>query len=415
MKKFLTIAVFSFFLCVCFAACGQASEETLTEGEPKPSINKAQSMEQVAVLAYELPGSKPSILISFRGYQAKREKQAVFTSAYPIDSFQVRRAADDQVVLEKKVNYTKAEDGTVGTGSFTELVEEGEYYIFAKGVGRSKSFHIGKSFFAEEFWNMTDKIRDKARENQASLHELAQLLMLYEWYPNLFSDEDENGIPQVLEFLAGWSEREENATLLTAAVMAKFSFLFQDYDRKLATKLLNKASTIFEQEKEGQGTDADYFFALTELYRATGRYEYRKAIEEYVEYFRNHIDFLNREGYLYGAMTYLTTYQKVNLELCNLLMEQINRKAEENAESLTKLTDPATGKNNGPGQIFEQACIVVAANYIMNNPEYNRIVEKVWDYFSGQNIASLDSVSQCEDYAGYLLLLGQLYAVEERL
>ena len=415
MKKLLTIAMFSFFIFMFFSACGQPIEETLTEGELKPSINQTQSMEQVAVLAYELPESKPSILISFRGYQAKREKQAVFTSAYPIDSFEVRRATDDQVVLEKTVNYSKAEDGTVGTGSFSELVDEGEYYIFATGVGRSKQFHVCKSFFAEEFLYMTDRVRDKARENQASLHELAQLLMMYEWYPALFPDEDENGIPQILEFLAGWSEREENATMLTAGVMAKFSFLFQDYDRKLATKLLNKACTFFEQEKEGQGTDADYFFTLTELYRATGRYEYRKAIEEYVEYFKNHIDFLDREGYLYGAMTYLATYQKVNLELCNLLMEQINRKAEENAESLTKLTDPAAGKNNGPGQLFEQAYVVAAANFISNNPEYNRIVEKVWDYFAGQNSTSLDYISQCDDYAGYLLLLGQLYAVEERL
>lgn len=415
MKKLLTIAMFSFFIFMFFSACGQPIEETLTEGELKPSINQTQSMEQVAVLAYELPESKPSILISFRGYQAKREKQAVFTSTYPIDSFEIRKAADDQVVLEKTVNYSKAEDGAVGTGSFSELVDEGEYYIFAKGVGRSKQFHVCKSFFAEEFLYMTDRVRDKARENQASLHELAQLLMMYEWYPALFPDEDENGIPQILEFLAGWSEREENATMLTAGVMAKFSFLFQDYDRKLATKLLNKACTFFEQEKEGQGTDADYFFTLTELYRATGRYEYRKAIEEYVEYFKNHIDFLDREGYLYGAMTYLTTYQKVNLELCNLLMEQINRKAEENAESLTKLTDPAAGKNNGPGQLFEQAYVVAAANFISNNPEYNRIVEKVWDYFAGQNSTSLDYISQCDDYAGYLLLLGQLYAVEERL
>lgn len=415
MKKLLTIAVFSFFFCIILPACRQPVEETLAKGEPQPSVNQTESMEKVAVIAYELPESKPSILISIRGYQAKREKNAVFTSTYPIVSFQVRKTEDDQVVMEKTVNYAKAEDSAVGTGSFSELADEGEYYIFAKGVGRSKSFHVCKSFFEEEFMDLTDRVKDKARENQASLHELAQLLMLYEWYPALFSDEDENGIPQVLEFLAGWSEREENSTMLTAGVMAKFSFLFQDYDRKLATKILNKACAVFEQEKEGQGADADYFFTLTELYRATGRYEYRKAIEEYVDFFKNHMDFLNMEGYLYGAMTYITTYQKVNLELCNLLMEQINRKAEENAESLTRLTDPVTGKNNGPGQLFEQAYVVVAANYIMNNPEYNRIVEKVWDYFSGQNSTSTDYISQCEDYSGYLLLLGQLYAVEERL
>lgn len=417
MKKTWSLAMFSFFFCVLLGGCKEIAEpEPEVQVQPQTVMMEADtSMEKVAVLSYEIPEIHPSILVNQDGYQARREKRAVFLDHGNEDTFQVRKTSDNQVVLEGDILWQEKEGSRIGYGDFTNLLEEGEYYFFTSTFGASKDFTISGDYFEKRQETLVEAVKDKARDNEATLPEITELLVLYEWYPEIFEDADENQIPDVLEFIAGWSEREESESVETAAVLAKFSFLYRTFDMKFATKILNKASTVYRKAPDKEGMDASHFFALTELYRATGLYAYRVAIEKYQEFLEKNTDFLYREGYLYGTMTYIMTHQKVKLELGKLLLSQVNAKAEENANYFQELIQPTMAKNNGPEEIMERSRIIIAANYVMNNLEYNRIIEGAWDYLAGQNESSKSYFEERESEAGYLLLVGQLHAVEDRL
>lgn len=70
---------------------------------------------------------------------------------------------------------------------------------------------------------------------------------------------------------------------------------------------------------------AERFFALAELYRATGFYTYRTKILEYKNFFQENDSFYEEPYYLYGAMTYMSARHRVDVGMCtsfmNLLLE----------------------------------------------------------------------------------------------
>lgn len=407
---------FSFFLCLLLTSCGEATQKTSQEPEmveTETTIKEDKSMENVAILAYKVPEILPGILVNSDGYQAKSEKRAVFWGNDSADTFEIRKKDNDATVFAGPISWEK--DKKLGYGDFSRFSEDGEYYIFCPVLGSSRSFLIKSKYLGETFDSLVDQIKEKARSNEAAIDEIAELLLLYEWYPELFGDEDANKIPDVLEFVAGWSEREEAADLRTAAVLAKFSFLYKGYDVKLATRILNKASGIYDQNGNGAGEDSDRFFALTELYRATGLFKFRQAIEDYDTFFSKNTDYLKYDGYLFGTMTYITTHQKISMDLCQNLLNDMNARAQEKASYFKDLVDPVESKNNGEKDILQDARVIMAANYVMNNIEYNRMIGEAWNYVSGQNEFSKSYREAATELSGYLMMAGQLHAVEDKL
>lgn len=80
---------------------------------------------------------------------------------------------------------------------------------------------------------------------------------------------------------------------------------------------------MYGQAQTTLNKDADRFFALTELYRATNLSTYRNRILDYAGFFENNSSYPEEVEYLYGSMTYLMTRQKVDMSLCETLMNNI--------------------------------------------------------------------------------------------
>ena len=66
------------------------------------------------------------------------------------------------------------------------------------------------------------------------------------------------------------------ATIHYAATMAKFSYLYQSYDREFATLCLQASDRAYRYAENylADVSDRQYFFAAAELYRATGGYQF---------------------------------------------------------------------------------------------------------------------------------------------
>ena len=195
---------------------------------------------------------------------------------------------------------------------------------------------------------------------------------------------------------------------LYAALLAKFSYLYQKSDHEYATDCLKRASTVFGQIQTAMGRDADTFFALTELYRATGLYTYRNQIADYKSFFENNSSYLEENGYLYAIMTYMSTRQRVDVELCEEFMGNLMNRSEEVSNRYADMIHPVASKNNGSEDILKCAVELSCANYIMNNYQYTRIAEEFFHYLMGQNPESVCFYEEDENRGGYLLLLAQL-------
>jgi len=170
---------------------------------------------------------------------------------------------------------------------------------------------------------------------------------------------------------------------------------------------------VFGQVQNTLSKDADTFFALTELYRATGLATYRNQMADDVSFLENNTSYLEEQEYLYGVMTYLVTRQSVNMDLCSDFMGTLMDKAEEISGRYEEMLRPVNAKNNGSADLLKNAMIVSCANFCMNNYQYTNICEEFLHYLMGRNRESVNFYASDEERVRYLLLLAGLAADAE--
>lgn len=400
------------------SGCG-AGEEAESVKNPYAA---AVSMEGTPVVDYVVPQLLPNVLVDTRGYAVGDNKAAAVKGRNLPEEFRVVDAANGETVYTgfiEDVTWHAESEQFSGVADFTDFDKEGTYYLECDIVGQSRRFAIQEQLYERLFLENYERLMASCQKRSLSLSEATALLEAYEWYTAVFPDEDRDQVPDVLKELRGWvAYTEENGVdsgeeALYAALLAKFSYLYQKYDLEYATDCLKRASTVYGQVQNSISKDADSFFALTELYRATGLYTYRKQIEDYKSFFENNSSYLEEKSYLYAAMTYMATRQKVDVVLCTAFMENLMERAEEISKRYMDMIDPVTAKNNGSEDLLKCAVELSCANYIMNNYQYTRITEEFLHYLMGQNLESVSFYESDESRVGYMFLLAQLTANHE--
>lgn len=177
------------------------------------------------------------------------------------------------------------------------------------------------------------------------------------------------------------------ATESFAVAMAKFGYLFQNFDVKYATKCLQASDrAMYYLNKNMQDVDATkYFEASTELFRATGYQNYHKIVTGFLAEEQN-IDLENPNVFL-GVVTYLSTKQKVDKKLCSVAMKKLMRTVEDLSYE-TKKEAYITTKKITPKvlrYLLNQTSQIAVVNYIITNTEYETILEKYIHFFMGNN------------------------------
>lgn len=415
-KRKLAVLSACFALTVgMLAGCGTQADDDIV----KSPYAAVVSMESTAVIDYVVPQFVPNILVDEEGYCLGGKMAAVLKGKKLPEQFSlVDVVTGDMVSIGEveEVSYNEELKLYTGYADFSEVDKAGEYYLKCDRIGESYRFRVEEQLYDRLFEETYDCMMEKCRDRTLELDEAVVLLEAYEWYANVFPDEDGNQIPDVLEEIKGWvAYREEKGTepaeeALYATLLAKFSYTYQKFDFRYATDCLKRASTVFGQVQTTISKDADSFFALTELYRATGLYTYRNQILDYRSFFENNSSYMEEQGYLYGTLTYLMTRQKVDLTLCDTFMSNLMDRAEEISKRYEDMIHPVTAKNNGSADLLKNAMIVSCANYCMNNYQYTNICEEFLHYLMGRNQESVNFYAGDEDKTGYLLLLAGLAA-----
>ena len=393
--------------------CGYRAE---TESGTSPYA-AATSMETTPIVDYAVPQTSANILVDLRGYSAVgRKKAAVKGSGLP-EYFQIIDVETGETVYQgsiSNVSYNEDLGLYLGYADFRDFTQEGSYYLRCDIIGQSYRFEIRQQYYLELFAENCELLVSECEAGTLAVADALNLLEAFEWYGSVFPDKNEDQEPDVLSAMRNWVTHKEASgvadeeTALYAAFLAKFSYNYQGYDRQYATDCLKRASTVFGQVQTAINKDADIFWALTELYRATGLWTYSDQIVSYKSLFEENRNYLDEYGYLYGGMTYMVTRQTVDVEMCEDFMEQLLFRAEDISMRSENMIDPVTARNNGPAELLKCAAEVSCANYVMNIYQYTNNLEEFLHYLMGENLESVSFYEQAAGQSEYLLLLAQL-------
>ena len=149
-KKKILAAVVATAVIGSAAGCGaSSSDNTIEESEKK-----------TASFDYEAPVQTPNILVDQKGFLPDSDKVAVFRGKEIPTTFTVNRIEDGTPAFEGvilKETYDEELGESYALGYFTDLVEEGSYYICADYLGESYSFSIAETTVSDTFYEACKK------------------------------------------------------------------------------------------------------------------------------------------------------------------------------------------------------------------------------------------------------------------
>lgn len=235
----------SLFLCIAFLFWGCVSDST---GQKDYEDSGLDSMNTTPDLSYVVPLSVPHILVDQVGYTTDGRKTVIMRGTDLPDKFDVINVDTNEVVytgvIKEKERANTAGD-LIGYGDFTDLNEEGNYYIQGSVLGRSYEFIIADDVYDDTFKDAVDILGEvqlkkinvtlpKERSEQAEIiiqggwitdengnqdiklasEVMVTVLTAYELYPGSFENMDEgsdgNEPPRLLQYLKQQTEWMQN-------------------------------------------------------------------------------------------------------------------------------------------------------------------------------------------------------------
>jgi len=196
------------------------------------------------------------------------------------------------------------------------------------------------------------------------------------------------------------------ATKLFCATMAKFSYLYQDFDTAYATVCLQAADRAWRYLNRNHRDllDENYFFAAAEMYRASGFHTYHNIVVQYL----NSAEYLElfdarnkdstwgnrQETIMMGAITYLLTRKRVDRTLCGEVMKNIMLIAEEISTRvrISQYLTYGNQKQDNNNELLADMFYLTIINNIIPNHEYGTIIENHLHYFMGRNSAGISYI-----------------------
>ena len=440
--------------------------------------------------SYERKVEKPHIQTDRLGYLPKSAKTAIIQGGELPQRFQIMEKDSGKCVYEGEVRRNEETASGIFTGYciFTELEEEGSYYIKCDKIGCSYYFVIGRDAYLEkelELGSMIEEMRSegaqKAQQDGEAVSRtedicgtVSCLLAAYEMYPGLLleiwgdgkpeSDAPEAGGEDFFRMLrkeTDWllslqdevtggiyenadaafgeadgaqkaeQEISEEATAAFAGTMAKYSYLYQQYDLDYANTCLKAAAKAWRylsgtqgpaggieagrerDEEKGFHTGTPMsgrFYAVSELYRASNEKLYHNYILQNQELLLG-----QKEDFylLMGKVTYLSTRRDVDQELCGLIMDSLMKEAED----ITARTKAGLFLTDGESSddVLWNMTVMALANYAIMNHEYVTVIENNMHYLLGRNAEAefLPGKPECREAAAELLLFSVIEAERE--
>lgn len=418
--------IVSYLLCFCLTAgycgCGWVDDSDRNTGtgdmqalqaEGNAGQNSFQLLSE-AELDYTVPQQYPGVWVSLGGYDSKGVKEVFFRGRRLPNTFRVMDASTGQCVytgsIEEK-RYDEASDEYNSYGEFTDYTDVGEYYIECDIIGRSYSFALQEEQLGKQFEQAVALIRQQSREPldgedtqmvREMLQQVLVTLLSYEYYPDVYEDGDGNQIPDILEYMTDTvrsivnlqqTAEPDELTYELAAVLAKYSYLYQKYDAKYATETIQLAAGLWQQaERAGDALTENRarLLAAAELYRATGQNKYVQVAEASSNGLAGKCEQGDFDRYDYlAAITYISTKQRVKLDLCTKLIRVVMNRAEEIVEGIPRLNYRESDMTETDiDDILWNIVLLSVVEYVITNYEYASVIEDQYYFLWGRNARS---------------------------
>lgn len=464
---------------VAFATCGCAGT---VKNESVTPEQEAQGSEPAPNVVYDVPVMIPSTLVDQNGYRTGAEKSVIFKGTDLPEIFYVYNAETDELEYTGQMKTTNhTDDGDdIKEGYFTDMIEEGSYYIYTDKIGSSYSFRIQNDLY-DDIFNEACKTYYKNRCGMAVSEALAgedahaechtgeahlqedpsktidvsggwhlnagadrdvvtgckiaqNLLLAYEMNSKVITDdsgipESENGIPDLLDevrYEVEWlmkmqdertggvygsalTVRDENvdlmqanvevtpitmeATIRFATLLSDFGYLYQSFDSNFATTCLKCADRAYSlyAGTENVRTNSEGFYAAAQLYRATGASKYEQVLTSYFESDKFDQMFKDDEDIFLGAITYISTNQKVNVDVCSRIMKLLMNKTTGIVNSARNSAFMVTSEDHE--QLLDDMRTITITDHIIYNYEYTTIIENHAHYLMGRNPEAVNYVT----------------------
>lgn len=358
----------------------------------------------------------------------------------------------------------------IGEDLYEQALKEAcrQFYYSRCGLALTKEFageeahgacHTGKARFREKAaaidvsggWHQT---KEGSRETEWAARNIGAMLFAYELYGEAFGDdtnipESKNSIPDILDeirYETDWllkmqngqtgavyagitvCERDRGMGIISyvepedirsskafAMALAKFSYLYQNYDAEYAELCLRAAENAWRYVKRYDTAPADSwkFAAAAELYRASGRGSFHRVIQEYLKA-GSYKEELDEIAFL-GCIAYISTSRQVEITYCAEIAEVILTKAEEISKetrgSIYRTAGNPAGGNHQ--EMLLDMMYLTAADYMITNQEYKNIIENHLHYFMGRNemginYADTEIMRQLDEDSKLIVMLSEM-------
>lgn len=471
-------------LCLgLLTGCGGLSDLSFDALQGSSTEDGFTSLGLTPEFDYEVPESLPNILVDQVGYAEDSNKIAIIRGEFPPDTFTIMEADTGQAVYTGQIEqkgYDEETGAYVSYGDFSDFKTPGKYYIQAAMIGQSYSFEIAERPYdglfqvalKQYYYNrcgltLSSELAGEAAHNachsrEAQMKEEASvkldvtggwhmdemgtrdvvrgcqtvnsLLLAYELYPEVFSDEvgipeSGNEIPDILDevkYEIDWLLKMQDtksgavyasvssvdnkaagyilyidgitmdATIQFAATMAKFSYLYQNYDREFATQCLKASDRAYRyaQKYLADVSTEEYFYAATELYRATGANGYHTVIKNYL--MQNPVTKMDNNYVFWGCVTYLSTKQRVDVNLCGDVIKVLMQEVEQisYASKSSKLLVNVNKEQNNTAEMLQNLSRLAVVDHIITNHEYATVLENHLHYMLGRNLQSVSYLDE---------------------
>ena len=451
-KRIAMLLVVLLFLTALFGCGSGGGEDERRETQGTEPL----SMETAPVIDYEVPVVLPGILVDRIGYEAASYKTAVVRGSSLPTRFRIVNADTGEVVYTGSLEQQGYDNQTKeynSYGDFSALTEEGVYYMECDILGRSYSFEIKDTMYADLMEEAIALLNSKRNSlTEADILDvcrcLSTLLLSYELFAYVYEGQAAEGkeppliglIRSYVEWLITVQDAETGAvmaeeellweeTAWLSAVLAKFSYTYQKYDSVYATVCLQASDKAWKYltEREGQETEGrtenEYketrFYAAAELYRATGRNEYHSVV---VNLGKDMIPDADHVALMFGTLTYASTKRSVNMDLCAKLMKELLDEAEHIAERAQEdiFSTGRSLEEESLEEILWDMVVVSAVDYIITNHEYATLIENHLHYLAGTNETAVCHLSSdgesgaadigkdCMSTAEYIMMLSEI-------
>ncbi|WP_408069627.1 glycoside hydrolase family 9 protein [Butyrivibrio sp. JL13D10] len=478
------IPVFCMTAALAITICGCKGSDKTESVTPE---QEAQGSAPAPNVVYDVPVMVPGALVDQNGYRTGAEKAVIFKGTDLPDVFYVYNARTDELEYTGQMRTTNhTEDGAeIKEGYFTDMIEDGTYYIYADTIGSSYSFRIQNDLYDDIFneacrtyyknrcgTSVSEALagdnahaachtgeahlqEDPARSIDASggWHLNAQadrdvvtgckiaqnLLLAYEMNSKVITDdsgipESGNGIPDLLDevrYEVEWlmkmqdertggvygsalTVRDENvdlmqadvevtpitmeATIRFATLLSDFGYLYQSFDSDFATiclKCADRAYSIYAST-ENVKEKPEGFYAAAQLYRATGASNYEQVLTSFFESGSFDKMFKENEDVFLGGITYISTNQKVNVDVCSKIMKLLMNKTTGIVNSARNSAFMVTSEDHA--KLLDDMRTITITDHIIYNYEYTTIIENHAHYLMGRNPEAVNYVTDSTEH-----------------